>query len=64
MKEVYAHSSFEITTDCPYCDGYLDLTEELREALDPNDFLQSKDCDIEIKCPECNEIFLVKEIEF
>jgi len=64
MEKVFAHSDFTITVDCPYCNEYLDLTDKLRDSLDPEEFLRAHDINEEIKCPKCGKTFIVESIEF
>lgn len=65
MKKTIATSRLTITTDCPYCDEYLDLTDELAECLNDEDgFLRAKEIEHETECPRCHKHFIVEQIEY
>lgn len=63
LKTTVANTHIEVTCDCPYCNAYLDIfdRDSVRESFVDND-LTAENCDIEITCPKCKEIFIVTDI--
>jgi uncharacterized Zn finger protein len=62
MKTTEAQTTLEINCNCPYCDAYLDITDESKEYLDET--LRTENDEIEIRCEECNDIFIVDKITY
>ena len=64
MKEVRANTFVEVTCSCPHCDAFLDIldNDQVRESLGSDH--RAEDCDIEITCSECNQEFIVTDIDF
>lgn len=61
-KKADAITHFNIMVDCPNCDRYLDVTEDLQEHL--IDGLSAEDCDQEVTCEHCKKEFIVDNVEF
>jgi hypothetical protein len=61
LPTVKAEAYFEITVMCPHCDCYQVKTDELKEHLDHNE-LRAESCEVEIKCEECENLFIVNTI--
>ena len=64
MRETRAQLYIEILCTCPNCDYGLDLFDEhrVRESLD--DDHRASNCDIEIKCENCDQKFLLTDVDF
>lgn len=64
MKTAIAETSLDVWVHCPYCDGYQDVTEQLREEL--NYDLTSSDLENEIECDHrsCKKTFMVTDITY
>lgn len=64
MKKATASTNLEIWVDCPHCDNYQNVFEEIRERL--GDDLRAENVDEEITCDDedCGKTFLVTEIEY
>ena len=62
MKTVIANSYLEVMVNCPYCDNYQDILDDVRYDLDNT--LRAKDMATEIKCEECGKNFYVKEVQY
>ena len=59
-KKVDADTVFYITADCPYCEAYLTVTDDMREHL--TDGLSAEDCDQEVDCEHCKRTFIIDNI--
>ena len=64
MKKTMASTHLDIKVDCPHCDNYQDVFEELRECL--GDDLRAEEIEEEIVCDndKCGKTFLVTEIQY
>ena len=63
IKTVSADTHLQIWVTCPYCREYQNRLDELREHLGYGE-LRAENCDAEIRCEECQKIFIVKEISY
>lgn len=64
MKEVRASTFIEVLCQCPNCGYGLDIFEKdnVKESLEEDH--RASNCNIEITCEDCNETFLVTDIDF
>jgi len=64
MKQTTANLFIEFTCKCPHCNSYLDIfdLEDVKYALD--EIHNAPNCNLEIKCEECLENFVVSDISF
>lgn len=64
MKKTTADTTLEVWTDCPHCNEYLEVTEQLRECLGED--LRATDIEEEITCDnkKCGKTFLITEINY
>lgn len=63
-KIIDAETHFSIMTDCPYCDAWLDVTDDMREHLNLHNGLSATHCDQEVDCKKCDRTFIVDNINF
>ena len=63
-KSTSASTHLDITVECPYCDNYQFVTEDLKEELGYD--LRSENVDREITCDnsECQKNFIVTDIQY
>lgn len=61
MKETTAQSYLEILCHCPYCDFVNDVLEDVREVL-PWGELSADKLEVEKKCEECNQTFIITDV--
>lgn len=66
MKSTTAQTLIEILCICPNCGDGLDILYEdnVREELTRQDEFSSSNCNLEITCSECKEVFLVTDIYY
>ncbi len=64
MKIVDATCFVEVACTCPYCDAFEDIFDDGRVKESMGDDHRADDCNIEIECSECGELFLVENIHF
>ena len=73
MKKEVASIHVQVNVDCPNCGNYIDLLDDsLDTEVEKTDVMIAsfqdewgcKDAEIEVKCPECENIFIVNEIEW
>lgn len=57
-----AYSYLEVRTNCPYCLAYLDVFEAMIEHLD--ECLSAENCDEEITCESCKEVFIITDVNY
>ena len=62
MKKVNANCFIEVCCKCPYCDAFEDVFENVRESMD--DDHRAENIDVEVKCSECGEPFIVENVRF
>lgn len=64
MKTAIASTHLEIWVDCPHCDNYQNIFEEVRECLGED--LRAENIDELITCDDidCGKEFKVTEIEY
>ena len=64
METATAETSLDIWVDCPYCDEYVNATEDLEEELEGN--LRAEDIEAHVTCDneECKKTFIVTEITY
>jgi uncharacterized protein YbaR (Trm112 family) len=64
MRETRANLYIEVLCNCPNCGYGLDVfdNDSIKESLD--DDHRASGCDVEITCEDCNETFLVTDIDF
>ena len=62
MKSTDAKTFIEVVCNCPNCNAYLDIFDEngVKESMGYEP--RSEGCDLEIKCSECEEPFIVTDI--
>ena len=61
-KKVDASFHCEVMCNCPNCDAYIDIRDDVSEHLDK--YNQAMNIDIEIECTECREYFIVENVTF
>lgn len=63
-KEVEALSVLEVVVNCPHCDSYQDVTDQVKEFLD--DDLRADGLEIIIMCDnkKCKENFLITKVNY
>lgn len=61
-----ARTHIEVMCTCPNCNYILDIFDDdiVHEEFTRNGAPRAYNCDIEIKCEECEENFVVTNIEF
>lgn len=73
MKKEIASIHIQINVECPHCGNYIDLLDDsLDTEVEKTDIMIAsfqdewgcKDAEIEVKCPECENNFIVNEIEW
>lgn len=64
MKTTRAQLSIEILCQCPNCNYDLDLFDEHRVRESLEDDHRASNCNIEIECENCNETFLLTDVDF
>ena len=62
MKKVDAETHIEVMCHCPYCNSYQDVLENVRDVMDHT--MRSENCDVEVRCDECRELFIVENVVF
>lgn len=62
MKEVRANCYVEILCTCPNCGYGLDVLDDVREVM--GDDHRAIGIDIEVKCEDCKETFLITDVDF
>jgi len=62
-RTAIAQSHFDIHVDCPYCDNWQDVTDDLQEYLDENE-LRADECSAEVTCEKCKKEFIVTKVEY
>jgi len=62
MKETRANCYVEVLCTCPNCGYGLDVLEDVREVMD--DDHRASGIDVEVTCEDCNETFLVTDVDF
>ena len=62
MEKVNANCFIEVCCKCPYCDAFEDVFEDVRESMD--DDHRADNIDVEVKCSECGEPFIVENVRF
>lgn len=64
MKKTKADLFIEVCCKCPNCGAYLNIFDfdDVKNALDETH--NSINCNLEIDCEECKEIFIVTDILF
>ncbi|SFC81601.1 hypothetical protein SAMN05421780_11074 [Flexibacter flexilis DSM 6793] len=62
MKSTTANTSVEVMCNCPICDSYVDILPQVSEIL--GDDHRAENCDKQVTCPDCNEDFIVTDINF
>ena len=67
MKKVDAKSHLEIICKCPHCKFYMDALCEcpdISEQFDEGDGPRARNCNVEVRCPECKMEFIIENINF
>ena len=62
MKEVRAQCLMEVLCVCPNCGYGLDVIDEVGEFM--NYYHRARGIEVEVTCEDCNEIFLVTDVDF
>jgi len=62
MKKVDANTSLEVWVDCPYCENYQNVLDDVKESMGYD--LRAEDVDIEITCKECKKTFMIVDINY
>jgi uncharacterized protein YbaR (Trm112 family) len=63
MKTTSANTLIEVVCVCPYCKSFLDILDEpgVKKSMDCDN--KAQNCNLEIKCSECEETFIVTDIK-
>ena len=76
MKKSTADFSCQVWADCPHCDGYQNITEQVEEAVSDTSIPYTiveydgeiddgeGDAGVTITCKECGKDFCVEKIEY
>lgn len=64
MKKASATTYLEVWVDCPHCQNYQEVTDELREELVSD--LTANHLDTEINCDnkECKKVYMVTKVTY
>ena len=64
MKSTDAQTYVEVKCCCPYCDKSLDIFDKGRTREVMGSDLRAEKCELEITCPDCNNVFVVNRIYY
>ena len=62
LKTAVAVTHLQIWVNCPNCDNYQEVLDNVRESLGGE--LSVDECEEEVRCDECKEVFLIDRIEY
>jgi metal-sulfur cluster biosynthetic enzyme len=62
MKKINAQCFVEVAATCPYCGALDDILDDVRDVMDDNH--RAHNIDKEITCSECNEIYIVENVNY
>ena len=62
MKKVDATTHIEVVTNCPYCNAFEDVFDDVKESMGYEP--RADNCDVEATCSECQEVFIVTNVEY
>lgn len=73
MKTAFANIHIEVNVNCPHCDEFIDLLDDsLDTEVEKSDIMIAsfqdewgcENAEIDVKCPQCEEKFIVTEIQW
>ena len=65
IKEVSAEVYLSVDVDCPECESSIDIREKVNDAgAWLPDRLSIPKCEIEVKCPDCETLFMVTQVDY
>lgn len=62
MEKINANCFIEILCTCPYCGAVEDVFDDVRELM--GDDHRAENIDKEVKCSECEQIFIVENVMY
>ena len=63
MRTTEAETHLEVWVHCPYCDRFQNKVDELKHHFDYGE-LSALECEVEIECEKCKEVFIVEQIHY
>lgn len=63
MKTTSGQTFIETYVNCPYCGCYQNRFEDLREHFDA-DRPEFEDDEVELRCEDCGEAFIVTDVTY
>ena len=61
-QKVNANCFIEVVCNCPHCNAFEDVFEDVREVMD--DDHSASNIDVEHKCSECEKTFVIENVRF